>query len=340
MVETKVNLDNVLALLNLAENTSETVENEPESSQNTRSRTTANKLVDGLAAFKRFFESNKDEPESVPRVINCLVKVMSGMFKSISEQGRQIKNIMEELKSEKNRREELLVEIASKYEEMERKDRDNMQEIIKAECEKTEKVLEKKVSEEIERTNINIVKKVDNLEKEIDEGRQRELKGTLIISSPERGHIQTEAVARRQEWEDSAGMESELDMVLRMIYDKTGVWIPYEDVSACHRFGKEESHSYVLKVWNWKKYSAWDKLSWGMLTGKGFSNNKNIFINFMLTARRTELSKQVRQAKKDKEIAKYSIDQNGKIYIKQIGGDNRYRLVTTVDDLNRLKKSS
>ena len=205
---------------------------------------------------------------------------------------------------------------------------------------KTEKVLEKKVSEEIERTNINIVKKVDNLEKEIDEGRQRELKGTLIISSPERGRIQTEAVARWQEWEDSTGMESELDMVLRMVYDKTGVWIPYEDVSACHRFGKEESHSYVLKVWNWKKYSAWDKLSWGMLTGKGFSNNKNIFINFMLTARRTELSKQVRQAKKDKEIAKYSIDQNGKIYIKQIGGDNRYHLVTTVDDLNRLKKSS
>ena len=167
MVETKVNLDNVLALLNLAENTPETLENEPESSQNTRTRSTAaNKLVDGLAAFKRFFESNKDEPESVPRVINCLVKVMSGMFKSISEQGRQIKNILEELKSEKNRREELLV-----------------------------------------------------------------------------------------------GMESELDMVLRMVYDKTGVWIPYEDVSACHRFGKEESHSYVLKVWNWKKYSAWDKLN-------------------------------------------------------------------------------
>ena len=144
MVETKVNLDNVLALLNLAENTPETLENEPESSQNTRSRTTANKLVDGLAAFKRFFESNKDEPESVPRVINCLVKVMSGMFKSISEQGKQIKNIMEEVKSEKNRREELLVEIASKYEEMERKDRDKMQEIIKAECEKPRKSLKKR----------------------------------------------------------------------------------------------------------------------------------------------------------------------------------------------------
>ena len=96
----------------------------------------------------------------------------------------------------------------------------------------------------------------------------------------------------------------------------------------------------MLKVWNRKKFSAWDELAWGMLTGKGFSNNKNIFINFMLTARRTELSKQVRQAKKDKKIAKYSIDQNGKIYIKQIGGDNRYHPVKSIDDLNSLKKSS
>ena len=88
-----------------------------------------------------------------------------------------------------------------------------------------------------------------------------------------------------------------------------------------------------------KSYSAWDDLSWGMRTGKGFSN-KNIFINFMLTARRTELSKQVRQSKKEKKIAKCSIDQNGKIYIKQVGGDNRYHLVKSIDDLNSLKISS
>ena len=75
-----------------------------------------------------------------------------------------------------------------------------------------------------------------------------------------------------------------------------------------------------------------------MLTGKGYSD-KNIFINFMLTARRTELSKQVRMAKKDRKIAKYSIDQNGKIWIKKIGNDNDFYTVSCMEDLENLKTS-
>ena len=55
-----------------------------------------------------------------------------------------------------------------------------------------------------------------------------------------------------------------------------------------------------------------------------------------------ELSKQVRQAKKDKEISKYSIDQNGKIWVKQVGskGKNDFKLVTCLEDLDKFKKSS
>ena len=165
------------------------------------------------------------------------------------------------------------------------------------------------------------------------------MKGTIIISSPERGQLGTEAINRRQHWEDDTfGMESDLDMVLRMIYEKSGVWIPHSDVTACHRFGRAQAHSFVLRVWNRKPYSAWDNLSWMMMTGKGFSD-QNIFINFMLTAKRTELSKQVRLAKKDRKIAKYSIDQNGKIWVKKSGGDN-FRTVSTFEDLENLTKPS
>ena len=135
------------------------------------------------------------------------------------------------------------------------------------------------------------------------------------------------------------GQADDTALVTNNLHNKTGVWIPYEDVSACHRFGKAKSNSFVLKVWNMKSYSAWDDLSWGMRTGKGFSN-KNIFINFMLTARRTELSKQVRQAKKDKLIGKYSIDQNGKIFVKPLGSNTNFKLVSCADDLNKLKKTS
>ena len=126
-------------------------------------------------------------------------------------------------------------------------------------------------------------------------------------------------------------------MVLRMVYEKTGVWIPYEDVAACHRFGKSNNNTFVLKVWNRKRFSPWDQLTEGMLTGKTFSP-QNIFINFMLTTRRTELSKQVRQAKKDNLVKKYSVDQNGKIYIKKLGNDDKFHPVTSLKHLEEMTK--
>ena len=298
--------------------------------------------------------------KSVGTVINCLVKVVSGLYKSLADQGKQIKEIFEELSDEKKTRESLLGELQKRYEEMERKDREGIEDLVKEELEKTEKVLEKKVSEEIETRNVKNMefintyileqsvkiekhfdKKMDDLEKKCDEGRQREMKGTIIVSSPQRGRIATEATIRTQDWGDNNthGPESELDMVLRMVYEKTGVWFPYSDVAACHQFGKAESHSFVLKIWNRNRFSSWDQLAQGMLTGKGFSD-QNIFINFMLTPRRTELSKQVRQAKKDRLIAKYSVDQNGKFFVKMLGDDTRFHPVISVEDLEKLKKKS
>ena len=68
--------------------------------------------------------------ESVPSIINCLVKVLSGFYKTLSNQGKQIKEIFEELKSEKTHREKLLEQIQQKYEDMDRKDRENLEKII------------------------------------------------------------------------------------------------------------------------------------------------------------------------------------------------------------------
>ena len=77
----------------------------------------------------------------------------------------------------------------------------------------------------------------------------------------------------------------------------------------------------------------------GILTGKGFSDH-NIYINFMLTPRRTELCEQVRQATKDRLVAKYSVDQNGKIFVKTLGDNHRFHPVNCVDDLEKLKKKT
>ena len=251
MDDSKINFDNVLALLNLARDSPDNSQEEISQSTPMKLRSAYDKVTNAKAS-----EAKQVEQESATTVINCLVKVMTGMYKTLAEHGTQIKDIFEKIANENHRREELFGEIQKRYDEMEKKDREEVQELIRKQCDLSEKVLEKKICEEIEIRNTNniasvneymkeqkemvtkmVETKLNDLEKKCDEGRQREMKGTLIISSPETEQLRTEAVPRRQQWDENTfGKESELDMVLRMIYEKTGVWIPYEDVSACHRF--------------------------------------------------------------------------------------------------------
>ena len=94
----------------------------------------------------------------------------------------------------------------------------------------------------------------------------------------------------------------------------------------------------MLKIGNRQSYYSWDALTYGMMTGTDFTRD-NIFINFMLTKRRTEISKQIRQMKKDNKFQNYSTDQNGKFYIKKNGDDNKYHLVSSVDNIENLIKT-
>ena len=184
------------------------------------------------------------------------------------------------------------------------------------------------------------MKKHDALEKNCDEGRQREMKGTIIVSSPKVGNFGSLAVHRPMlDYEgNTMGMETDLDLVLRMIAIKTGIRFPISDVVACHRIGKKDTHSYVLKIGNRQPYSSWDALTYGMMTGTDFTRD-NIFINFMLTKQRTEISKQVRQMKKDRKIQNYSIDQNGKFHIKKLGV-NKFHAVSSILEIETLIKDN
>ena len=150
MEESRINFDNVLELLHMVRDTSDTEDNDEiiESSQTTPrkvTRSTASKVVDSVSVITNLYNKmtggksdEKVERESVPSVINCLVKVLSGFYKTLSNQGKQIKEIFEELKSEKTHREKLLEQIQQKYKDMERKDRENLEKIINEKVEKTE----------------------------------------------------------------------------------------------------------------------------------------------------------------------------------------------------------
>ena len=58
-----------------------------------------------------------------------------------------------------------------------------------------------------------------------------------------------------------------------------------------------------------------------MLTGRNSDTNtnfsqENVYINFQLTKKRSELCKEVRTARKNRKIAKFGVDQNGRITVK------------------------
>ena len=278
-------------------------------------------------------------------VINSIVKTLSRVMDSVAKQGKELKKIVDDLAKEKTQKDKLLEEIQKKYDALEARTKQDKEELadqineeIDAMTNHANNEVASLIKEQSDKHAKEIKNKIEYLENQCDEARQREMKGTLIVSSPGRGK-RTEAVIKTVSWDNNNtwGPEAELDMVLRMVYEKTGVGIPHRDVAACHRVGKWENHSFVLKIWNRKPFSAWEMLTEAMLTGKHFSR-QNIFINFMLTPKRTEISKQVRKAKIDQQIQKYSVDQNGKIFVKKIGEDKDWHPIVSLEEIEKLAK--
>ena len=161
--------------------------------------------------------------------------------------------------------------------------------------------------------------KLEKLEKHCDDIQQRTKKGNLIISSPEYGQKKSLLVPNSTMVTGTLANEDPTKLCIRLIKLKTGVDLPETDVSACHILKAQGSNSsFIVRVHNLKPNSAWDELTTGLRTGKHkgecFSED-NIFINYQLTKSRGELLKKVREARRVKDIHKYSTDQNGRISI-------------------------
>ena len=185
----------------------------------------------------------------------------------------------------------------------------------------TQKFTETKANQE----DLDSIKaRCDTLEKENDEVRQRSLKGNLIISSPTTNNKQSlfKPISITDPITRATRLEDQTELCCRLILLKTGVTIPLTDITACHPLSKKDaSTSYIIRISNRKPGSAWDTLAAGILTGRNKDTNSNftndnVYINFQLTKQRSLLGKAVRQAKFDKKLLKYWIDQNGKITVK------------------------
>ena len=281
--------------------------------------------INMLQGKKSASVDESDPTKTINISINWVVSLLKDLMEKVNGQTELLTNVMNKIVELVDRKETLETEFRKKHEELEA-DFLNKSDAFEKVVREKQDALEKEFNE-----------KHEVVEMKCDEARQRGLKGNLIVSSPVRtnkaGH-RVETLAVRDNNCDSVRGESVTEMVVRLVKIKTGQEIPLQDIVACHPIGKnKDSHTYILSVANRKPGSAWDIISTGMR--KGFSNPDNIFINFQLTHRRIALSKEVKQAKKDNLIKKYSIDANGKIWIKQLNKDT-FKEATSIDNLQKL----
>ena len=151
------------------------------------------------------------------------------------------------------------------------------------------------------------------LEDEVDDVRQRSLKGNIFLTSrnipAKPGKPAVRSVIKSDE---ELGDKSLTNHVIDLIHEKYNVHIPECDIQACHRL---PHGAVILRIWNRKAGSPWSKLV-SAIKSKPVNKSLNFYANFHLTSRRMKVSFFVRQLKQSKQIHQYYTDENGTISIR------------------------
>lgn len=186
---------------------------------------------------------------------------------------------------------------------------------------------------------------------------QRTMKGVVYVLSPENPQKNLKTVITNPEDLDG---ETYQEQIIRLVHEYYGVLIPKQDIVNCH---PTKSGGAIIRFGNRNSNSAFDKLCTAIKTGglkkkagkmgvnekgvnekgeneggekeKGASNrsyaeitktNPNFWLSFMLTHRRSELVRELKQQKKNKKIFKFTSDENGEIYVMKQQGQPKIRL--------------
>ena len=128
------------------------------------------------------------------------------------------------------------------------------------------------------------------------------------------------------------------DHILGLVKEHYEVEVPADDVVAIHPTKKEGFC--ILKIWNRKAGSAYQKLCTAIKTGGKFGRERrekqaeergerrrgqeertqrvrpNFWATFQLTRRRSDLISKLKSLKKEKKISQFSSNENGDIFIK------------------------
>lgn len=153
-------------------------------------------------------------------------------------------------------------------------------------------------------------KKIRNQDDELDELKQRSLKGNILVSSIPNKSKGKVSLLKTDDQLKSEGITMQAH-IISLIKDKYGINLPESDIQACHRLPRG---SVVLRIWNRKQGSVWEDL---VRKIKSPENSEfNVFFNFQLTNRRSNLLYECRMLKKEGKIDKYFSDENGCLKLK------------------------
>ena len=162
------------------------------------------------------------------------------------------------------------------------------------------------------------------LEDELDDLRQRSLKGNLILSTTKGSNkilSEEQLIAK-----GSNAMEH----AICLIEEKMEVKIPTSDVQDCHFL---PGGSIILRCWNVSPKSAFKILVDRIKSGKG-KKDIPLYINFQLTKRRATLLFHLRALKREGKISKFYSDEGGSVALRVRDGGPKVKLTTFSTDKN------
>ena len=128
--------------------------------------------------------------------------------------------------------------------------------------------------------------KIEWLERELDETRQRSLKGNFILSSPNLDNRPSIILTKDELTDADIDIKDHVVNLIKENYDRE---IAKEDIRACHRVGKFGT-GIVIRFCDRSAGSSWAKLTEKGRVIKRVKKDANIFLNFQLTKHRSEMS--------------------------------------------------
>jgi hypothetical protein len=154
---------------------------------------------------------------------------------------------------------------------------------------------------------------------------QRYLKGKFVLTTVVRAGLERPFSEETRENPSYAA-----EVVVEMVRKKLGVTITPDDLRTCHY---TPCSAVVFWLGDLKYGSKCDNIIRAIQLGK--NKKMNVYFNFMLTRRRTNLLYQVRWEKRAGKIQRFFSDNDGFITIVHHEGDLRYKLTDCFDTNNK-----